>query len=195
MNIRPPKVTGRRIIMNVAKAFLVKQYGTKSLAETLAEGESAALSLDFTDDYFHSGTGFYGSAYIVDPTTPANNYDSHPYGLLSYTSPSNKLLRKSDGYFRFAAHNMLTSSELLGATGSTGWTVNRTTMTAGLQQYDEDGNLLPLMQRTWAAYVFGLTEVQAIDPESNFPYEATVLDGDIQYGDPINLKSPANERQ
>jgi len=68
-------------------------------------------------------------------------------------------------------------------------------MTAGLAQTDAEGNLLPLMQRTWAAYVFGLSETQAIDPESGFPYEATVQDGSIQYGDPADLATPANVRQ
>ena len=68
-------------------------------------------------------------------------------------------------------------------------------MTAGLAQTDAEGNLLPLMQRTWAAYVFGLSETQAIDAESGFPYEATVQDGTIQYGDPRDLSTPANVRQ
>lgn len=68
-------------------------------------------------------------------------------------------------------------------------------MTAGLPQTDKDGATLPLMQRTWAAYVFGLSEVQAIDPESGFPYEAETAAGDVQYGDPRDLKSPACVRQ
>jgi len=68
-------------------------------------------------------------------------------------------------------------------------------MTAGLAQTDAEGNLLPLMQRTWAAYVFGLTEVQAVDPTSGFPYGATIEDGSIQYGDPRDLATPANVRQ
>ena len=37
-------------------------------------------------------------------------YNSHPYGLLDYTSPSNKLTRKSDGLFRFGAHNLYLNS-------------------------------------------------------------------------------------
>jgi len=69
------------------------------------------------------------------------------------------------------------------------------TMTAGLEQYDENGNLLPVMQRTWAAYIFGLTEEQSIDPTSGFPYQAKTASGDVQYGDPRELKSPANVRQ
>lgn len=68
-------------------------------------------------------------------------------------------------------------------------------MTQGLAQTDAEGNLLPLMQRTWAAYVFGLVETAAIDPESGFPFQATTAAGDIQYGDPADLVSPSNVRQ
>ena len=68
-------------------------------------------------------------------------------------------------------------------------------MTAGLAQTDAEGAPLPLFQRTWAAYVFGLTEVQAIDPESGFPYGAETAGGEVQYGDPSALSSPALVRQ
>lgn len=68
-------------------------------------------------------------------------------------------------------------------------------MTEGLPQTDAEGNLLPLMQRTWAAYVFGLVETAAIDPTSGFPFQATTEAGDIQYGDPADLSSPSNVRQ
>jgi len=36
--------------------------------------------------------------------------DSHAYAVLNYTSPSNKLLRKSDGVFRFGPHNLYLNS-------------------------------------------------------------------------------------
>lgn len=68
-------------------------------------------------------------------------------------------------------------------------------MIEGLPQTDANGNLLPLMQRTWAAYIFGLVETQAVDPTSGFPYQATVEDGSIQYGDPSEIATPANVRQ
>jgi hypothetical protein len=69
-------------------------------------------------------------------------------------------------------------------------------MTQGLAQTDAEGNLLPLMQRTWAAYVFGLVESPDIDTESGFPYAAvTSDDAGIQYGDPADLSTPANVRQ
>lgn len=68
-------------------------------------------------------------------------------------------------------------------------------MTAGLAQTDAEGNLLPLMQRTWAAYVFGLVETQGIDPASGFPYQATTSTGAVQYGDMGDIATPANVRQ
>ncbi len=68
-------------------------------------------------------------------------------------------------------------------------------MTAGLEQHDAEGNLLPLMQRTWAAYIFGLTETQSIDPDSGFPYQAVTADGNIQYGDQSEIATPSNVRQ
>lgn len=83
-------------------------------AETLATGETQALALDFTDDFFLATTGQYGSAWILDTGTPANDYDSSPdkvsASLLTYTSPSVKLVRGSDGLFRFNAHNLYLNS-------------------------------------------------------------------------------------
>jgi len=69
------------------------------------------------------------------------------------------------------------------------------TMTAGLPQYDENGELLHVLQRTWASYIFGLTEEQAVDTESGFPYGAKTDDGAVQYGDSRDLSTPANVRQ
>jgi hypothetical protein len=69
------------------------------------------------------------------------------------------------------------------------------TMIAGLEQYDAEGNLLHVIDRTWAAYIFGLTEEQTIDTESGFPYGARTEGGDVQYGDPRDLSTPANVRQ
>lgn len=68
-------------------------------------------------------------------------------------------------------------------------------MTAGLAQTDAEGSQLGLFERTWAAYIFGLTEVQAIDPASGFPYGAKTADDAVQYGDPSEIKSPSNVRQ
>ena len=68
-------------------------------------------------------------------------------------------------------------------------------MTQGLPQYDNKGTLLPLMDRTWAAYIFDLTEDQKTNPESGFRYQAHVVDKTVQYGDPRDLSSPSNVRQ
>lgn len=37
-------------------------------------------------------------------------YNSHPYGLLTYTSPSNKRTRKADGLLTYGAHNLYLNS-------------------------------------------------------------------------------------
>jgi hypothetical protein len=94
--------------------------------------------------------------------------------------------------------NVVTPAELV-----PGWHCNaRVTgplaeaMTAGLPQVDENGNPLNLFQRTWASYIFNLTDApQEIDPASGFPYEAKTVDDAVQYGDADSLKSPANVRQ
>ena len=62
-------------------------------ARTLAGSEADALALDFTDN----------SAYVIDTTTPANNYDSTASGLLTYTSPSAKIIRVSGGLLASAS--------------------------------------------------------------------------------------------
>ena len=68
-------------------------------------------------------------------------------------------------------------------------------MTANLPQVDENGDPLGLFERTWAAYIFGLTEEQAIDPATGFPFGARTEDGALRYGDPADLATPANVRQ
>lgn len=86
------------------------QVAALSGARTLVRYEAEALALDFTDNYFYSTTSLYGSAYVKDTGTPANNYDSTPYGLLTYTSPSLKMTRGPDGLLRFGAHNLYLNS-------------------------------------------------------------------------------------
>jgi hypothetical protein len=80
------------------------------LAQQLLGEESQGLVIDFTDDFWLADTGHAGSAYILDTTTPANDYDSHPYGKLTYTSPSLKMTRGPDGLLRFGAHNLYLNS-------------------------------------------------------------------------------------
>ena len=85
-------------------------FAVASLAKQLAAGETQALALDLTDNFWQPSTGHYGSAYVLDTGTPANNYDSHPYGLLTYTSPSAKMTLGPSGTLRFGAHNLYLNS-------------------------------------------------------------------------------------
>jgi hypothetical protein len=109
-----------------------------SLAAVLAAGEAEALALVFNDSAFYEETGHYGSAWVLDTTTPANDYDSHPYGLLTYTSPSPKMLMQADGELKFGAHNLALQSEACATSPWTGsnanWTAtnNATTTPDGL---------------------------------------------------------------
>ena len=80
------------------------------LAVLLAASETQALAIDLTDSFWQPSTGHYGSAYVLDTGTPANNYNSHPYGLLSYTSPSAKMTLGPTGTLRFGAHNLYLNS-------------------------------------------------------------------------------------
>lgn len=100
-------------------------------AQSLLSGETDGLALSFLD----------ASAQIKDTTTPANVYNSAgrvsagalvgPGGKLTYTAPSLKMTRQSDGVYRYQAHNLYLYSELLGATGSSGYTLTGATVTAG----------------------------------------------------------------
>lgn len=60
----------------------------------------------------------------------------------------------------------------------------------GLEQYDADGDLLPLFDRTWAAEVFRLTE-QPADPETGFPAGMRNSTG-VTYADPRDIRTPKN---
>ena len=59
-----------------------------------------------------------------------------------------------------------------------------------LEQYGEDGDLLPLWDRTWAAEVFGLTD-QPADPETGFPAGMRNTAG-VTYADPMDIHTPTN---
>lgn len=72
--------------------------------------EAQGLALDFTDGYWWTSTGRYGSARVKDTTTPANNYDSIPGNLLTYTGTT-KMTRQSDGVYRYGPHNIALQSE------------------------------------------------------------------------------------
>lgn len=70
---------------------------TVSEAAAMLADETNGLALSFTDDAFLSSTGHYGSARVKDTGTPANNYNSHPFGLLNYGGPPVKWVRGPTG--------------------------------------------------------------------------------------------------
>lgn len=62
--------------------------------------------------------------------------------------------------------------------------------TRGKAQYDAEGNLLDLLDRTWAKEEFGLT-YQAADPETGFPAGWRNSLG-VTYTDKRNILTPYN---
>lgn len=104
--------------LNIPAAYWLGAPSTSSSrrsgAATLALGETQALSFDFTDSFWQPTTGFYGSAYIKDTGTPANDYNTSPDAAasskLTYTAPSAKMCRGPSGNFRFGAHNLYLNS-------------------------------------------------------------------------------------
>ena len=109
---------------------------SQSLAEQLASGESNALSFDFTDDFFFSTTALYGSMWILDAGTPANDTDTDPITGGLTVSGSPKMLLQSDGNVKYAPHNLCQRSKLDSVT--TGWAFNASnvTLTAGADDLD-----------------------------------------------------------
>ncbi|MER9092222.1 hypothetical protein NKI34_14065 [Mesorhizobium sp. M0700] len=84
------------------------------------------IALNFVDDSLYAGTGHYGSARVKDATTPANNYYGHPFGLLTYTSPTVKMLRGSNGLYRYQRHNLFLNSDAPVTQSLTGILANAT---------------------------------------------------------------------
>lgn len=64
-------------------------------------------------------------------------------------------------------------------------------MTAELPQTDDAGNLLELWDRTWAAQVFQLSEVE-IDPTTGFPTGYRNTTTGVKYCDPSRFITPSN---
>lgn len=92
------------------------------------------LFLDFTSSAFQSSTGFYGSANVIDYTTPTNNYYSSPdkqaSSFLTYTSPSPKIVMGPSGTLQYAPHNLILQSDNLATTwDTTGGSNSSTTFT------------------------------------------------------------------
>ena len=66
-------------------------------------------------------------------------------------------------------------------------------MTHGIEQYDAEGNLKDVFDRTWATNIFGLTWREA-DPETGFPAGYRNETG-VCYADLAGIATPANVRQ
>lgn len=66
-------------------------------------------------------------------------------------------------------------------------------MTYGLNQYDENGVLLDVLDRTWAKEIFGLID-QPADPVSGFPAGCRNGTG-VTYCDVRKFATPTNVRQ
>lgn len=141
-------------------------------ASALLAGEADGLALDFTDF----------SARVKDTGTPANNYNSSGQvssgalvgcsGLLTYTSPSNKVTRQADGVMRYQAHNLILQSETL---DNAYWTKTTITVTA-----DADGTA-DLLTETGSGATF----------YNNAPNYVTVVNGGT-YALKWRVKASAN---
>lgn len=103
--------------------------GQVSAAALMLASETQGLGLDFTDTFFQSSTGLYGSARVKDTSTPGNSYNSHPYGLLSYAGASVKLCRGPTGKLWYWAHNLVLWSE---GFESSSWTKSASTIAGDL---------------------------------------------------------------
>jgi hypothetical protein len=74
-------------------------------ADKLLQGETQGLAFDFTHP------NVYKQCKIIDTTTPANKFKGDPFSKLTYTSPSAKLCRQSDGILRHSNHNLVQQSQ------------------------------------------------------------------------------------
>jgi hypothetical protein len=94
----------------------------------LVTGETDAMGIDFT---YHTDL-----AKQMAVTTASVEVDSAPYSTLTYTSPSTKLTRQSDGVWRYVNHNLFTNSEAFTAGTACTITSNSTTAPNGASTAD-----------------------------------------------------------
>jgi hypothetical protein len=83
----------------------------------LVKGEADAMGIDFTYD-----TDVTKQMRVTTSGTPV---DSSPFSTLTYTSPSVKMTRQSDGVWRYVNHNFCLQSQTLGS-----WALSRVTVSA-----------------------------------------------------------------
>lgn len=84
--------------------------------DALIAGETDGLGIDFT----YADRAIQMA--VRDVSTPANTGNFDPFNKLTYTSPSVKLCRQSDGIYRYSNHNLCLESQTLGTTWGTSGT-------------------------------------------------------------------------
>jgi len=101
-------------------------------ASQALSGETNGFFANFSDSFFYSTTGFYGSMRIKDTGTPANDYDSSPRSSSTskfvVAGSSLKIVRESNGFYDFAPHNLFLHSEDL---SQASWLKNFTASVTG----------------------------------------------------------------
>jgi len=120
-------------------------------AAGLLDGEASGFAIDFTDDHYVGGTGFYGSAKIIDAKT-TGQLVTESTDFLTYTSPSIKMVEQEDGSLAYGAMNLCASSEGIGASPWTG--INTPTLTSvalGVQVGDDNAAASEGVQITFTA--------------------------------------------
>lgn len=94
--------------IHLLRQMLMRSGAALSVADTLLGAEAEALTIGFSDR----------SLRVVDTGTPANDRNYAALGSLdtfsswfTYTSPSPKMIRHSDGLLKYAAHNLMQYSQ------------------------------------------------------------------------------------
>lgn len=93
-----------------SRAFWAKHLAQGDAGADILTSAAALAALYAPDADALTFSFLDGSAYVKHAATPANDYSGSAYGLLTYTAPSAKMLRQSDGVFRFGAHNLYLNS-------------------------------------------------------------------------------------
>jgi hypothetical protein len=105
-------------MIGVGAGFRGMRRSALAGAGLLIIGETNALAFDFTHTNF---------AKQMRITTAGAAVDSDPYSLLTYTSPSVKMCRQSDGTLKYGNHNLILQSQVL---DNASWTKSETTISA-----------------------------------------------------------------
>lgn len=98
------------MFLGLGLGLIASGGGSQALAFSRFGGRAQGAVFNFADDHHFEDTGHYGSVRIKDTGTPANNYDSYPFGKITNTSPGYKLLLGPQGLYRYQAHNLFLNS-------------------------------------------------------------------------------------